>query len=86
MHGVTTAIVAFIFAGVIWPHLSSTKCSSTRPCSWSLFIIVLDGIGYTFAGEGGRKAIYSIIALLQVVGDRAAGAVDGDVGAGSCRR
>jgi hypothetical protein len=65
MHGVTTAIVAFIFAGVIWPHLIKHRVQFYAALLVVLFIIVLDGIGYAFAGEGGRKAIYSIVALFQ---------------------
>jgi hypothetical protein len=66
MHGVTTAIVAFIFAGVIWPHLIKHRVQFYAALLVVLFIIILDGIGHAFAGDGGRKAIYAVTSLFQV--------------------
>jgi hypothetical protein len=63
MHGVTTAIVAFLFAGVIWPHLIKNKVQFYAGLIIVVFIILLDGIGHTF---GVGKVIYGINALLQV--------------------
>jgi hypothetical protein len=69
MHGVTTAIVAFLFAGVIWPHLVKHKVQFYSVLIIVVFIILLDGIGHGFASpEGGQRAIYAIVALLQVAG------------------
>ena len=69
MQGVTTAIVAFLFAGVIWPHLIKNKVQFYAGLIIVVFILLLDGIGYAFASpEGGRKAIYAIVALLQIAG------------------
>ena len=66
MEGVTTAIVAFLFAGVIWPHLIKNRVQFYASLIIVAFIIVLDGIARGFAGPGGMKAIYAINALLQV--------------------
>ncbi len=63
MHGVTTAIVGFIFAGILWPHIIKYKVQFYAALLCVVFIIVLDGIGHSF---GGAKAIYSVNALLQV--------------------
>ena len=63
MHGVTTAIVAFIFAGVIWPHLIKHKVQFYAALITVVFVIILDGIGQGF---GGKQAIYATNALLQV--------------------
>ena len=68
MYGVTTAIVAFLFAGVIWPHLIKNRVQFYAGLIIVVFIILLDGIGFAFADEkGGQRVIYAIIALLQVV-------------------
>jgi hypothetical protein len=67
MDGVTTAIVGFIFAGVIWPHLIKNKVQYYAALITVVFIILLDGIGHGFATpEGGQRVIYAIVALLQV--------------------
>jgi hypothetical protein len=63
MQGVTTAIVAFIFAGVIWPHLVKHKVQFYAVLLAVVLIILLDGIGYAF---GAQKPIYAVIALLQI--------------------
>lgn len=68
MHGVTTAIVLFLFAGVIWPHVIKNRVQFYAGLIIVVFIILLDGIGLAFASpEGGRRVIYAIVALLQVV-------------------
>jgi hypothetical protein len=67
MHGVTTAIVGFIFAGVLWPHIIKYKVQFYAALIAVVFIILLDGIGQGFADEkGGQRVIYSINALLQI--------------------
>jgi hypothetical protein len=63
MHGVTTAIVAFIFAGVVWPHLIKNKVQFYAALIAVVFIIILDGIGMAF---GAAKPIYAVNALLQI--------------------
>ena len=68
MHGVTTAIVLFLFAGVIWPHAIKNRVQFYAALIVVIFIIALDGIAHGFAGEGGKKAIYAITALLQLAG------------------
>jgi hypothetical protein len=68
MEGVTTAIVVFIFAGVIWPHMIKHRVQFYAVLLVVVSIILLDGIGHAFAGPGGQKAIYSVISLLQAAG------------------
>ena len=65
MHGVTTALVAFLLAGVIWPHIVKHKVQFYAALITILFIILLDGVAYTFFAEPPR-AVYGINALLQV--------------------
>ena len=64
MHGVTTAIVAFLFAGVIWPHLVKHKVQFYAALVIVVFIILLDSIAHLFASP--PKAIYAINGLLQI--------------------
>jgi hypothetical protein len=63
MHGVTTALVGFVFAAIIWPHLVKNKVQFYAGFLTILAIILLDGVGHAF---GGQKVIYSINALLQI--------------------
>ena|SRR5579884_2075675 len=67
MEGVTTAIVAFIFVCIIYPHLIKN-----RPQFWSalgmvLAGILLDAIGHMAASPGAlERATYVLGALLQI--------------------
>src|SRR5688572_1146225 len=69
MHGVTTALVAFILAGVIWPHVVKHKVQYYAALITVLFIIILDSVGQVFfAPEPNEtpRVIYGITGLLQV--------------------
>lgn len=67
MHGVTTAIVGFVFVCIIYPHLIKN-----RPQFWSavgmvMAIILLDAIGHMTASPGAlERATYVLAALLQI--------------------
>jgi hypothetical protein len=63
MQGVTTAIVAFIFAGVIWPHLIKHKVQFFGGLIAVIVIILMDSLAHIFGGE---KPIYAVIGLLQI--------------------
>jgi hypothetical protein len=65
MHGVTTALVAFLLAGVIWPHIVKHKVQFYAALITILFIILLDSAAYTFFKDPPR-VIYGINGLLQV--------------------
>ena len=64
MHGVTTAIVAFIFAGVLWPHIIKHKVQFYAALICVVFIILFDGVAPMF--EKPPKALYGVNSLLQV--------------------
>jgi hypothetical protein len=68
MHGVTTAIVAFIFAGVIWPHLIKYKVQFYAAVMSVVCIILLDSLAHMFFKEedGGWRVLYAINGLFQI--------------------
>jgi hypothetical protein len=70
MQGVTTAIVAFIFAGVLWPHVIKNRPQFYAGLIVVCLIILMDGIAHIFfeEGKGGWRPMYAVIGLLQVVG------------------
>ena len=64
MHGVTTAIVAFIFAGVIWPHLIKHKVQFYAALITVVFIILFDSLAHIFPSTA--RAFYGVNGLLQI--------------------
>lgn len=73
MQGVTTAIVAFIFAGLIWPHLVKNKVQFYAAVLMVALIILFDSMAHIFGnlgspggGNGLAKVAYAIIGLLQI--------------------
>ncbi len=66
MQGVTTALVAFIFAGVVWPHLIKHKVQFYVGFICVVFIILLDSFGRMFFDKE-SVVIYGITGLLQVL-------------------
>jgi len=69
MEGVTTAIVAFIFACLIWPHIVKVKAQFYSAIGLLMGIILLDAIGHM----GGDKdsvlwhVMYVLAAVLQML-------------------
>jgi hypothetical protein len=66
MHGVTTAIVAFIFAGVIWPHVVKHRVQFYAALLTVCFIILFDSIGRMWPST--NVPLTAVNGLLQVVG------------------
>jgi hypothetical protein len=64
MHGVTTAIVGFIFAGVLWPHIIKNRVQFYAALIVVVFIILLDGIAHIAPNTA--RPIYAVNALLQI--------------------
>jgi hypothetical protein len=66
MQGVTTAIVAFIFAGVIWPHVIKHRVQFYAALIVVCLIILFDSIGRMWPST--NTALTAVNGLLQVVG------------------
>lgn len=66
MHGVTTALVAFIFVCVVWPHLVKNRPQFYAALGAVIAIILLDSLSAMIVHSGFRIFAYSITALLQV--------------------
>jgi hypothetical protein len=70
MHGVTTALVSFLFVCVVFPNLVKNKAQYYASLVIVCCIIVLDAIGWSVAsGERPTRwpaVIYGLCALLQV--------------------
>lgn len=66
MHGVTTAIVAFIFAGVIWPHVIKHRVQFYAALLVVCLIILFDSMGRIWSSTATPFA--AVNGLLQVVG------------------
>src|SRR4051812_14891940 len=66
MQGVTTAIVAFVFAGVIWPHMIKHRVQFYAALIVVCLIILLDSIGRMWPST--NTALTAVNGLLQVVG------------------
>jgi hypothetical protein len=73
MEGVTTAIVAFIFVCLIYPHLIKHKPQFYAALGLVLVIILLDAIGHMVAptsptsGEALYRVTYVFAALMQML-------------------
>ena len=67
MQGVTTAIVAFIFACVLWPTLVKHRPQFHAGLILVVLIILLDAAAYIAAASGAVRALaYGLIAMMQV--------------------
>jgi hypothetical protein len=64
MQGVTTAIVAFIFAGVIWPHLIRHRVQFFGGLVAVIVIILMDTLAHIFTSA--QSPLYAVIGLLQI--------------------
>ena len=68
MEGVTTAIVAFIFACLVWPHLVKNKPQFYSALGMVLVVILFDAIGHMEKVPGALHAVmYVLAALVQIV-------------------
>jgi hypothetical protein len=68
MEGVTTAIVAFIFACLVWPHLVKNKPQFYGALGMVLVVILFDAIGHMAAVPGPLHAVmYVLAALVQIL-------------------
>jgi len=67
MEGVTTAIVAFIFACLIWPHLVKHKAQFHSALAMVLIVIFLDAIGHMTQGGALPHVMYVLAALVQIL-------------------
>jgi hypothetical protein len=68
MQGVTTAIVAFIFVCLVYPHLVKSKPQYYAALGLVLVTILFDAIGHMQTEEGGlRHVMYVLAALVQIL-------------------
>jgi hypothetical protein len=68
MEGVTTAIVAFIFACLIWPHLVKNKPQFYSALGLVLVVILFDAIGHMAAVPSPLHSVmYVLAALVQIL-------------------
>ena len=95
MEGVTTAIVAFIFVCIAWPHLIKNRHQFYAALGLILLVIFFDCLGHMSnpaSAEGGggfRRFCYVVNAFLQIAsilllvlstGGQTLGELAGDVG------
>ncbi len=66
MQGVTTAIVAFIFVCVIWPHLVKNRPQFYAALGMVIAIIFLDSLARMIGHGGFHIFAYAISGLLQI--------------------
>ena len=66
MEGVTTAIVAFIFACVVWPHLVKNKTQFYGAFAAVLFIILLHSLNTMIGAVGFQVFAGALTGILQV--------------------
>jgi len=67
MQGVTTALVAFIFVCLIFPHLVKNRTQFYIGLILVLTVMLLDALGMIFGGEGFGKFCYGMGAVFQIV-------------------
>jgi hypothetical protein len=68
MQGVTTAIVAFIFVCLVYPHLVKSKPQYYAALGLVLVTILFDAIGHMQTEDGGlRHVMYVLAALVQIL-------------------
>jgi hypothetical protein len=66
MQGVTTAIVAFIFAGVLWPHVIKHRAQFYAALIVVCLIVLLDSVARMWPST--NTALTAVNGLLQIVG------------------
>jgi hypothetical protein len=66
LEGVTTAIVAFIFACVVWPHLVKNKTQFYGAFACVLFIIFLHSLNMMIGAVGFQVFAGALTGILQV--------------------
>jgi len=68
MQGVTTAIVACIFAGLIWPQIIKSKAQFNATIGLVMLIILFDAIGQMPRGDSALPHVmYVLAALVQML-------------------
>src|SRR5579864_2597450 len=68
MEGVTTAIVGFIFACLIWPHIVKSKPQFYASVGLLLMIVLFDAIGHMPAPDTPlHHVMYVLTAILQML-------------------
>ena len=69
MEGVTTAIVAFIFACLVWPHLVKNKAQFYSSIALVMLILLFDAIGHMAAEKDSalHHVMYVLAAIIQML-------------------
>ena len=69
MEGVTTAIVAFIFACLVWPHIVKNKTQFYSAIALVMLILLFDAIGHMAnpADSALPHVMYVLSAILQML-------------------
>src|SRR5687768_14286763 len=71
MHGVTTAIIGFIFVCIVWPHLIKHRAQFYAAIAVAMLIILVDAAGWMIGAPNATSAFrvfaYVVCALLQVI-------------------
>jgi hypothetical protein len=69
MQGVTTAIVAFIFACLVWPHIVKVKAQFYSSIALVMLILLFDAIGHmsSTADSPLPHVMYVLSAILQML-------------------
>lgn len=68
MQGVTTAIVACIFAGLIWPQIVKSKAQFNSAIGLVMLILLLDAIGHMSAPDTALPHVmYVLSAIIQML-------------------
>jgi hypothetical protein len=67
MHGVTTALVAFLFVCVVFPNLIKNRAQYYAAFAIVCLVILLDALGVVVGASGALRAVcYFFTALLQI--------------------
>lgn len=67
MNGVTTAIVAFCFAGLAWQGLVKNRHQYYVGLGAALAIILFDGLAHAVGSPGFAGTMYMFCAVLQII-------------------
>lgn len=67
MQGVTTAIVAFVFVCLVYPHLVKHKPQFYSALVLILVVILFDAIAHMFGTEAISRVMYVLSALVQIL-------------------